>query len=142
MDSTELYRQLLGVTTPWTVERVDMDVAHLRVDVHLTHAGGARFACPECAAELAVYDHTEERVWRHLDSCQFQTLLHARPPRVNCPEHGVLRVKLPWAQPGGNLAARRRHPARACVTFITSGRPVGQPGGVHALRAQHSMIES
>ena len=35
MDSTELYRQLLGVTTPWTVQRVDMDVAHLRVDVHL-----------------------------------------------------------------------------------------------------------
>jgi hypothetical protein len=26
MDSIELYRQLLGVTTPWTVERVEMDV--------------------------------------------------------------------------------------------------------------------
>src|SRR5262245_9537598 len=103
MDSTELYRQLLGVTTPWTVERVDMDVAHLRVDVHLVHASGARFACPECGAELGVYDHTEERVWRHLDSCHFQTLLHARPPRVQCPEHGVLRAKLPWAEPGGRF---------------------------------------
>ena len=103
MDSTELYRQLLGVTPPWTVERVDMDVAHLRVDVHLVHAGGARFACPECGAELGVYDHTEERIWRHLDSCHFQTLLHARPPRVQCPEHGVLRAKLPWAEPGGRF---------------------------------------
>jgi len=103
MDSTELYRQLLGVTPPWTVERVDMDVAHLRVDVHLVHASGARFACPECGAELGVYDHTEERIWRHLDSCHFQTLLHARPPRVQCPEHGVLRAKLPWAEPGGRF---------------------------------------
>jgi transposase len=103
MDSTELYRQLLGVTTPWMVNRVDMDVAHPRVDVHLVHASGARFACPECAAELAVYDHAEERIWRHLDSCHFQTLLHARPPRVQCPEHGVLRVTLPWAQPGGRF---------------------------------------
>ena len=103
MDSTELYRQLLGVTPPWTGERVDMDVAHLRVDVHLVHAGGARFACPECGAELGVYDHTEERIWRHLDSCHFQTLLHARPPRVQCPEHGVLRAKLPWAEPGGRF---------------------------------------
>ena len=62
MDSTELYRQLLGVTTPWTVERVDMDVPHLRVDVHLAHALGVRFACPECGIELSVYDHTEERI--------------------------------------------------------------------------------
>src|SRR5213594_437318 len=82
MDSIELYRQLLGVTTPWSVERVEMDVPHLRVDVYLEHASGARFMCPECGVELSVYDHTDERTWRHLDSCHFQTLLHARPPRV------------------------------------------------------------
>ncbi|WP_442287420.1 transposase family protein [Variovorax sp. M-6] len=80
-----------------------MDVAHLRVDVHLAHATGARLACPECGVELSVYDHAEERSWRHLDSCHFQTLLHARPPRVQCPEHGVLRAKLPWAEPGGRF---------------------------------------
>ena len=44
MDSTELYRQLLGVTTPWTVERVEMSVPDVRVDVHLSHPPGARFA--------------------------------------------------------------------------------------------------
>ena len=48
MDSTELYRQLLGVTTPWTVERVEMSVPDVRVDVHLSHPPGARFACPQC----------------------------------------------------------------------------------------------
>jgi hypothetical protein len=32
MDSTELYRQLLGVTAPWTVQRVAMDVHGLSVD--------------------------------------------------------------------------------------------------------------
>jgi transposase len=47
---------------------------------------------------LAVYDHAEERVWRHLDSCQFMTYLHARAPRVNCPGHGVRQARLPWAQ--------------------------------------------
>jgi transposase len=34
-----------------------------------------------------------------LDSCQFQTLLHAEPPRMKCPEHGVRQVRLPWAEP-------------------------------------------
>ena len=67
----------------------------------LADGSGARLACPECGAELSVYDHTAERVWRHLDSCHFQTLLHARSPHVQCPEHGVLRAKLPWAEPGG-----------------------------------------
>src|SRR5207253_1499436 len=63
------------------------------------HAESARWPCPECATELALYDHGEERTWRHLDSCQFQTYLHARPPRVACPEHGVRQVRLPWAEP-------------------------------------------
>src|SRR5579871_16519 len=103
MDSTELYRQLLGVTSPWTVERVEMSVHDVRVDVYLGHAAGARFACPECGVEHSVYDHGEERQWRHLDSCQFRTLLHARAPRVSCPEHGVHQARLPWAEPGSRF---------------------------------------
>jgi transposase len=103
MESVELYRQLLGLTAPWTVERVDLDVARQQVDVHVGHPAGQRFACPECGSELGVYDHVAERVWRHLDSCQFLTYLHARPPRVSCPEHGVHQVVLPWAQSGARF---------------------------------------
>lgn len=36
---------------------------------------------------------------RHLDSCQFQTSLHARIPRVRCDEHGVRQPRVPWAAP-------------------------------------------
>ena len=32
------------------------------------------------------------------NTCQFVTYLHARPPRVNCPDHGVRQVRLPWAE--------------------------------------------
>ncbi len=28
------------------------------------------------------------------------TWLHARPPRVNCPVHGIHQIRLPWALPG------------------------------------------
>ena len=51
------------------------------------------------SSSLAVYDHADEREWRHLDTCQFLAFLHARPPRVECPEHGVRQVTLPWAEP-------------------------------------------
>jgi transposase len=57
-----------------------------------------RWACPECGHELALYDHADERVCRHLDSCQFWTYLHARTPRIDCPTHGVRQVRLPWAE--------------------------------------------
>jgi transposase len=99
MRDTELYRQLLGLESPWDVSRVELSLEEGRVDVWTGHPRGARWSCPECDRELATYDHAEERAWRHLDSLQFLTYLHARPPRVSCPEHGVRQVRLPWAEP-------------------------------------------
>ncbi len=99
MEDTDLYRHLLGITSPWEVSRVELSVADERVDVWAGHPKGTSFACPECGTVLPVYDHAEERSWRHLDSCQFATFLHARPPRVQCAEHGVHQITLPWAEP-------------------------------------------
>lgn len=82
MDSTELYAVLLGIRTPWTVERVEMDIAGQEVSVYVAHPPKTRFRCPCCERELAVFDHLAERRWRHLDSCQFMTYLHAQPPRI------------------------------------------------------------
>jgi transposase len=103
MRDTELYQQILGLERPWRVEAVQLNIAEKRVDVHLIHAEGQRWPCPDCARELAGYDHAEERVWRHLDTCQFQTHLHARVPRVNCPAHGIKQVAVPWAEPRGRF---------------------------------------
>ncbi|MHB1067882.1 MAG: ISL3 family transposase [Candidatus Nanopelagicales bacterium] len=99
MRDTELYRHLLGLVAPWEVDRVELSVEDGRVDVWVRHPERTRFGCPECDRELPLYDHSEERTWRHLDSCAFLTFLHARPPRVRCPGHGVRQVRLPWAEP-------------------------------------------
>ena len=103
MESKELYQCLLGLNQPWTVERVELDMARMRVDVYVEHPKGTRLTCPECAQARAVYDHLAERVWRHLDSCQFLTYLHARPPRISCPQHGVRQARLPWAEQGSRF---------------------------------------
>ena len=99
MQDTALYQYLLGLRLPWTVSRVNLDLNEERVDVWAEHARDATWACPHCAEPLALYDHADERTWRHLDSCQFQTYLHARIPRVACSEHGVVQVLVPWAEP-------------------------------------------
>jgi transposase len=52
-----------------------------RVDLWVEHAAETRWACPACQQPLPCRDHAEERVWRHLHTCQYQTLLHARVPR-------------------------------------------------------------
>jgi transposase len=99
MRDTELYRHVLGLEAPWKVTRVEVADEGERIDVWVEHPKRTRWRCPSCERELPIYDHTDEREWRHLDTCQFQTFLHARPPRVSCPVHGVLRVRLPWAEP-------------------------------------------
>lgn len=101
--STELYRQLLGIVAPWTVERVDLDASAQKIDVYLEHQEGHRWACPECEKTCGLHDHAEERVWRHLDSCQFHTFVHARVPRVQCRDHGVRLVRVPWAEAGSRF---------------------------------------
>ena len=103
MESKDLYQHLLGLSTPWTVDRVALDMAKQHVDVYVGHPKGTRFACPNCDCECTVYDHLVERTWRHLDSCQFLTYLHAATPRIECPEHGIRQVKLPWADEGSRF---------------------------------------
>ncbi len=105
MHDTELYRRILGLEAPWSVTEVKLNVKEERVDIWVGHKEGIHWPCPECQTLLTLYDHTEERAWRHLDTCQMKTYLHACPPRVGCKEHGVRQVILPWAEPMSRYTA-------------------------------------
>lgn len=98
MRDVELYQAVLGISAPWQVTKVDLALEEGQVDVYVEHGRGQRFPCPECEALSPVFDHSPRRTWRHLDTCQYRTLLHAAPPRVKCEEHGVRQAKLPWAE--------------------------------------------
>ncbi len=102
MQDTELYRHLLGLVAPWVVERVELNIPGERVDVWVGYPKGQRFPCAECQEEYSVYDH-QDRAWRHLDSCHFQTIIHCRVPRVECPTHGVRQARVPWAERGSQF---------------------------------------
>jgi transposase len=105
MQDRELYRRILGIESPWQVERVELKLEQGEVHVYLEHGPEAKWLCPECSAPSPLYDHQAERRWRHLDTCQYHTILHASPPRAACPEHGVKVVALPWAEPGSRFTA-------------------------------------
>ena len=99
MQDKELYQHILGLQSPWSVSEVKLDMESQEIRVRVEHPRGTKFGCPDCQQQLSCYDHVEERLWRHLDSCQFKTILTARVPRVECPTHGVNSVMVPWASP-------------------------------------------
>ena len=57
MQDRELYRRILGIESPWYVERVDLKLAEGEVHVYLEHQEVRHWACPECGAEAQPYDH-------------------------------------------------------------------------------------
>jgi len=102
VEDRELYQAIFGLSEPWTVERVELKAAEQAVEVWVGEREGTHFPCPECAATSPIYDRAERR-WRHLDTCQFTTILCARVPRVECRTHGVKPVRVPWAEPGSRF---------------------------------------
>ena len=102
MEDRALYQAILGLTVPWDVVRVELREPEETVQVFVEATPGTVFACPECGTTAPAYDQAERR-WRHLDTCQFTTLLVARVPRVQCPTHGVKTVRVPWAEKGSRF---------------------------------------
>jgi transposase len=93
----EHYGRMLGLTEGWKVSGVDLRLEEKRLELRLAwERSGA--ICPECGTSMNRHDLSPERKWRHLDSMGFETILLARIPRANCPEHGVSQMKVPWAE--------------------------------------------
>jgi transposase len=106
MDTNALFTAALRLDPPWTVASIEFEEGRKgergRLDIHIDFRRGGEFACPECGATGRAYD-TEGQEWRHLDFFQHSAYLHARVPRVECPEHGPRRVHVPWARPGSGF---------------------------------------
>jgi len=104
MRDKELYKQIMGIHSPWEVTEVELSMATEEVTVHVAQEVGTQQSCPHCGTHCSGYDKRYRR-WRHLDTCQFKTLLVAEVPRVSCPKHGVVMVKVPWAESGSGFTA-------------------------------------
>ena len=89
MQDHELYRRILGIEAPWYVESVELKLKAGEIHVRLAHRDMIDWACPECGEACKLYDHQPERQWRHLETCQYQTILHAEPPRSECSTRGA-----------------------------------------------------
>ena len=101
-----------------------------QLDLHIDFVRGSRFCCSQCGKEGCPVHDTSEDTWRHLDFFQHQAFLHARVPRVTCPDCGVLKVTVPWARPGSGFTLL----FEAYVLMLAKAMPIAN---VAALVSEH-----
>jgi len=104
MQPEALFGMALGITAPWEVTDVSFSKESNRLDITIDFQRGATFTCPVCGASAPAHD-TTEKTWRHLNFFQYEAYLHARVPRVNCPNEGcgVKQIQVPWARAGSGF---------------------------------------
>lgn len=104
MRDISLYTQILNLKKPWEVTEVTLNMEAKEIIVRVELTEKAVGVCPECGKACPVYDHKVKR-WRHLDTCQYETIIEANVMRVECKEHGVLTMQIPWAEDGSKYTA-------------------------------------
>jgi transposase len=120
MRDIDLFQLALGLVPPWMVADAKFDADNKRLDIEIDFKTGGRFACPECGKAGCPVHDTVKKSWRHLNFFQHQAFLHARVPRIDCPDHGVRLVTVPWARPGSGFTLL----FEAFVMTLVKGMPV------------------
>lgn len=98
MKDTALYEHLLGIKKPWSVKRVDLSMTEQRVTVEVVLKKGRFWADPTNERARADINGWSEREWRHLDTCQFETIIKACVPQLKYSEGTVEELAVPWAE--------------------------------------------
>jgi transposase len=97
MKDTVLYEQILGLQTPWSVNKVELSLEERRVVVEVILKKQV-WADPTDATKRAHINGWSERQWRHLDTCQFETVIKARVPQLKYSDGTVEELSVPWAE--------------------------------------------
>lgn len=85
MTEQELMQMALQLGDGWEVYDCTFDLDSKSLHIYARTTKGSLFPCPECDHPSGVYDHGKERIWRHMNFFQYEAFIHARLPRVSCP---------------------------------------------------------
>jgi transposase len=116
----EFYGQSTGVKEPWKVASVAIHPLAKQVEIVVTCQEGIAWVDPETGGRAHIKDW-QEREWSHLDTCDFQTIVRARIPRIKLNDGRTVMVSVPWAEPGGRFT--RRFEAKL-IDYISESKTV------------------
>src|SRR5688572_12677524 len=99
MQDREFFAKVLGLTKPWEVKDVKLDLEGTKVEVVLEAKGEHDWKT--AGGQRAHVHGRERRQWRHLDTMQLETVLTAEVPRLLDPQTGKTEMAVvAWAQKG------------------------------------------
>ena len=101
----DFYKYLLKTGGPWKVLKIMRKNEAEEVTLEVGIKSKQDLQCPVCGIKAKRYDFRFRR-WRHLDSYEYHTLIEAKIPRVQCTEHGIKQVKVPWAEEKSRFTAK------------------------------------
>ena len=104
MNGNDIIALGIGLKSPWQIIGQILDTAKTPHELCLILKAnrGSRSPCPECGHMCKAHDF-KEMTWWHLNFFQHHCYITAAVLRVRCPEHGVKRIRVPWARPGSKF---------------------------------------
>lgn len=97
------FERLLGLDECWEVAAAEYETEpsdRFLLVIHETAKLWTKLQCPEASCgqrQVVCHDHTDARIWRHLDAFGKRTEILCAPPRARCSAcRHVWRVPLPW----------------------------------------------
>jgi transposase len=96
MSPEELYKIILQIDSNWEVSTIEVDDKQEEVNIKIRYVHPT--AIDPITGEVCVlYDHREERSWRHLDTMQYKTYIKCCIPRVKNSLGKVNTIAVPWS---------------------------------------------
>ena len=88
---------MLGLQGSWYIKSVTLSKEIKQVTVEVALRKGLVWADPTNRTARAHINGWTERQWRHLDTCQFKTIIKARVPQLKYSDGTVKELPVPWA---------------------------------------------
>ena len=128
MDGNQIFMLGLGLQAPWKIVDQHLDITKKPNELRLVVGAerGSLYPCPVCGKACQTHDFKELK-WQHLNFFQHHCYITAKVPRTTCEEHGIRRVKVPWARENSKftllfeqalLSLVREMPVKACAKYV------------------------
>jgi transposase len=97
MDFTkDFFNLLLDFGDEWVITNIESNHKTQEVFLDVEYVSDM-YEDPVSLTPAKLYDHTEVRVWRHLDILHYKSYVRCRIPRVLCSDGKVRQISIGWA---------------------------------------------
>ena len=93
----DFFNLLLDFGDEWVVVNIESNHKTQEVFLDLEYKS-EYYEDPDTLEIAKLYDHTEVRIWRHLDILHYQSYVRCRIPRVLCKDGKVKQIAIGWAE--------------------------------------------